>query len=124
LFPESARERGLRHGYISLRSVSARPIDQLRFLARFDHLIDQPVVPRFRGRHVIIAVGIQPYLLLGSARMLRDDLDQALLQLEHVIDLALDVAGLSLRATGYLMDHDVRIRQGETFAFGSGTQQY
>ena len=55
--------------------------------------------------------------------MLGNDSDQALLQLEHVIDLALDVARLSLGPAGHLVDHDVGIREGETLALGSGAQQ-
>ena len=62
-------------------------VEQLHFLARLDHFIDQAVVLRLRRGHVVVAIGIRPNLLLGLAGVLRDDSDQALLQLEHVFDL-------------------------------------
>ncbi len=55
--------------------------------------------------------------------MLRNDSDQALLQLEHVLDLPLDVARLPLRAAGDLMDHDVGVRQREPLAFRPRAKQ-
>ena len=56
--------------------------------------------------------------------MLGDDFDQALFQLEHVIDLPLDVAGRSLGPTGNLVDHDIGIGKGEPFTLGSCAQQH
>src|SRR4051794_34358997 len=55
--------------------------------------------------------------------MLGDDFNQALLQLKHVVDLTLDIAGLTLSTAMNLVDHDIGVRQGESLALGSGTQQ-
>src|SRR5438094_7034169 len=50
--------------------------------------------------------------------MLRNDSDEAFLQLEHVIDLAFNIARRALRAAGNLMDHDIGIRQRKALALG------
>ena len=55
--------------------------------------------------------------------MLRDDSDEAFLQLEHVINLAFHIARRALRAAGNLMDHDIRIWQRKAFAFRTRAQQ-
>ena len=55
--------------------------------------------------------------------MLRDNFDEALFQLKHVIDLTLDVARRSLRPPRDLVDHDIGIRQREPFAFRAGAKQ-
>src|SRR2546423_11814065 len=39
------------------------------------------------------------------------------------MSLALDVSRLSMGAAGHLVNHDVGIREGETLACGSSTQQ-
>ena len=98
-------------------------VKQLHFLARLNHFVHQAVFFRLLGRHVVIAVGIQPYLLFTFAGMLRDNFDEALFQLKHVIDLTLDVARRSLRPPRDLVDHDIGIRQREPFAFRAGAKQ-
>ena len=73
-------------------------VQQFYFLPRLDHFVHQPVCLGFVRRHIIIAIGIESDLLFRFAGVLRDDADQALFELEHVIDLALHVARLTLRA--------------------------
>ena len=123
LIPRFTRRSGLCPHSQAVFRGRRRAIEHLQFLARLDHLVHQAVVLRLRRRHVIIAVGIHLHLLLRLTRVLRDNPDQALLQLEHVIDLAFHVAGRALRAARYLVNHDVRIRQRETFAFRSRAKQ-
>jgi hypothetical protein len=55
--------------------------------------------------------------------VLCDDFDEALFQLEHVIDLTLHVARRALCASGNLMDHDIGIWERETLTFCSCAEQ-
>src|SRR6266536_2705991 len=65
-----------------------------------------------------------PDLLLRFPSVLRDDSDEAFLQLKHVIDLPCYVARRALRTAGNLMDHDVGIRQRKTFAFRACAKEH
>src|SRR6266699_5901672 len=65
----------------SYRPVPGRrccAVEELYFLARFNYLIHETIGLCFGGRHVIVAVRIKAYLLLGFTGVLRNDTDKTL----------------------------------------------
>src|SRR5206468_7464418 len=123
LSPGLSRQSGLSDFYRPVAGRRGCAVEQLHFLARLNYFVHQTVRLRLLSGHIIIAVRIEPHLFLGFTGVLGDDFDEALLQLEHVIDLTLDVARRPLSAAGNLMDHDIRIRKGEPLALGPRAKQ-
>jgi hypothetical protein len=77
-----------------------------------------------RGAHVIVAVGVLGDLIDGLAGVMRENLVQALLEVEHVFDRRTHVGGGAASTTGDLMDHDVRVRQSVALALGASAEQH
>src|SRR5213082_2885086 len=84
--------------------------------------VERQVDYMFKLKKRLIKI-IGPHLFFGLTRVLCDDLDEALFQLEHVIDLTLHVARRALRASGNLMDHDIGVWERETLTFCSRAKQ-
>src|SRR5258708_15588918 len=62
----------------------------LEFLARADDFIHEPVILRLLRAHVVVAVRVALHLLVAFAGLLRQNVDEPLLELEHELDRALD----------------------------------
>ena len=92
-------------------------------LALIDHLIHNAVFLRLLGREEMVALAVAGDLFNGSAGVLRQNFIQAALHIRDALGVDLDIRDLTLRAAGRLMDHDLRVRQGEALALRAGRQQ-
>src|SRR5207249_2012257 len=93
------------------------------FLSRLDHFVHQTIVFGLVGTHVIVAVAVPFHLFNWLARVMGNDGVQALLEPQHVFDPNLHIAGGAFRPAEDLMNHDIGIGEGVTFAFGPTAEE-
>ena len=82
-----------------------------------DHVIDDAVCLCLFGRHEVVPLGILTHALDRLTGVLGDDLVQPLTQIEHFPRMDLDVGGLSLVATGDLVDQNACVGQRKRLPF-------
>ena len=92
-------------------------------LRDFD-LIDEPILLGLLCAHVIVAIGILGHLLDGLAGVKGKNVVQPLLELEHKLNLPLDVARLALGAARNLVNHDVGVGKRVAFPFVPCAEQH
>ena len=71
------------------------------------HLVDETILSSHGGGHVVVPVRITLNFLNRLSGVKGDYLVEALFQLIHELDGALDIGSCSLGAAGDLMDHNV-----------------
>ncbi|CAM2154832.1 Prolipoprotein diacylglyceryltransferase [Paraburkholderia tropica] len=86
-------------------------------------LIDQTIGLRVVAGHEVVAVGVARDALDRLTRMVREQLVQALLQVQDFPRLDFDVRRLAARAAERLVNHHARVRQREALALLAGCQQ-
>src|SRR5690606_29293242 len=87
------------------------------------HLIYNAICLGIIGAHEIVTVGILLQALQRLARVVRQQLVQAALDLEDLAGVDLDIRGLSLEAAERLVNHDARVRQRVALALDTSGQQ-
>src|SRR5215831_12761430 len=80
-----------------------------------NNLVDQAVSLGFFARHEIVALGVSRDLFQWLPRMFGHDLVQPLADLKNFFGMNVDLRGLALKSTHWLMNHDSCVRQGVTF---------
>src|SRR3954454_21146641 len=88
-----------------------------------DHPIDDAVVPGLFGGHEVVALGVVANLVVLLLRVLRDDVVEALADVDYLLGVDLDVRGLALEAGADLVDEDLRVGQRHAFALRPAGQQ-
>jgi hypothetical protein len=92
-------------------------------LAAVDDLVDDAVVLGLRRGEPPVALGIGLDLLDLLTGVRRDELGHELLGVGHLLGLDRDVGRLAADATGRLVHHDPRVRQGVALARGAGAEE-
>ena len=103
--PARGPSHGLR-GQVLSDSARLRPV--------VHDLVDQAEIAGFLGRHIGVALQLALDRLDRLAGMAHIDLVQPLAQRQDLARLDLDVGRLALGAAGGLVDHDARVRQGDS----------
>ena len=93
-----------------------------------DDLINQAVILGLLSGHIVVALGVPLQNLQRLAGVLAQQLVHAVLDVDHVVGVDLDVGGLTgqtaaLAADERLMDQDLGIGQRIPLALGAAGQQ-
>src|SRR5262249_36233579 len=116
-FPNGVWERGR-------AAQEAAPPGRELFLLLFrdllNHFIDQTELLGFLSREVAVAVGFNLDLLQGLARVLGEDLVEAMALLHDLGSLNLDIGDLAADLAPGLMDHHLGIGQSIALVLGAG----
>ncbi len=102
--------------------ISFTRLSSLFVLRDFHDLINQPVLHCRLGVHVEIPVGISFDGGNVFAGVLGKYLIQTIFQPQNLARLDLDIRGLTLRASEWMMHVNGGIRQGISLSLGSGGQ--
>ena len=86
-------------------------------------MVYEPVVFSFLRRHKIIAVGVLFDAIQGLPSELAKKLVHGLFGAEEVIGPDDDVRRRSSSPTQHLMNHDLGMRKGKSFALGSRREE-
>src|SRR5436190_13965115 len=105
----------------SERSVLVRLIFLLVGQLR-EHVVDQAKFLRLVGGKITVALGRLGDFVDRLTGVERQDLVEALTILEDLVGLNFDVGNLPADLAPGLVDHDLRVRQGEALALGAGGQ--
>src|SRR3954447_17065336 len=88
-----------------------------------DHPIDDAVVLRLFGGHEVVALGVVADLVVVLLRVLRDDVVEALADVDDLLGVDLDVCGLALEGGADLVNQDLRVGQRHALALGAAGEQ-
>ena len=80
-------------------------------------------VLRLFGAHEVVALGVLRDLLQRLARVLGEDLVEALAHVDDLLGVDLDVRGLALEGGGDLVDQDLGVGQRHALALGAAGEQ-
>src|SRR5271163_404679 len=95
---------------ISLGLPSQTPPCDPRLVLGY-HTIDDAILLGLCRAHEVVALGVRPYLLELTVRVLGDDLVQAPAYVDDLPGVDLDVRRLAFEAGGDLVDQDLRVGQ-------------
>ncbi len=84
-----------------------------------NHFVNQAVGLRLGGRHEVVALGVTLDFFQGLPGVFSQQLVQVTTQAKDFTCVDFNVRRLALRTAQGLMDHDARVGQGKTFAFGT-----
>src|SRR5262249_37136768 len=91
--------------------------------AHDEDLVDKPELDgSFRGQERVPLERVFD-LLDGTTRVFRVDRVEPLLQIEDFLRMQNDVGCVAFKAVGRLVQHDARVRQGETHTLSAGSEQ-